>query len=857
MSCCSGSSFTPAPDAALDVGKRVNFTFGMVLGVDDFRQEHSYLAARDARALRESIGYGVVSGLDVSTDPLPPSSAAAVSVRVTPGVAMLPDGNLVGVAADQCASLTDWLAGPNKKPSDVGGDCSVYVVLRFAENAGTPVPIPGEPCRDESSLQADSRIADSFSLDFSWQAPSSREDDALRCFAVWLRTVPVHAAPASAPDIAAFQKAVEDAVDAAIKLGWPTSLDPPLAATPAATAAALVIPQAHYAEYINAAFDVWIRRLRATYQAKHGPVPAAEAAAENGLLLAAIDVTLTAGQFARLLGVRWLGRAQLAHLRLLQEWLLTKADDAPRDAHYVLGKADPRLPRAQDLHAAFEPAARRLARVDIEGGDGLLQPATVWPGDGVVPADYYGPGMSAPIPVGDGGTGQSVEPAPGQLLVGAPTAVAERAFVLGELKGATHSSGGDATESNIRVDVVGEAPDIVLDTVQDIDPQASPSFAGLSISGAVAAGSLAVSGTAAIAGNTTIGGDTTIAGTTTLTGSLSANGGITTTALGITGLAAGVVGSDSSGKLLAAKRWDGIEASIAGEPSYYYAPGQGHAVRIPDGGTGLSARPAALQVLVGRNDSPATPAYVLATLQAGSNVELALNKVISSPPGPRPLRREEWTLSINAKGGSDLALPLLAKQGGTGQEKEPGKGQILIGDGNGAFALGEVVAAGSGLNLTVESGADAVTLNTVQDLHAKAVPTFEDLLLSNPPDSKSTHGLAWNSETRAVVRSALPGRGVRVLKTSKDFPRKAEDLLAMNPVDQVLVYAADVAVKTALPPPAIDGQMLIVKLLSNAGSVVLEDNGSVDLGAVGLEKGQSLSVVASLAIGKWLVVGRS
>lgn len=816
MSCCSGSSFTPAPDAALDVGKRVNFTFGMVLGVDDFRQEHSYLAARDMRALRETIGYGVVSGLDVSSDPLPPSDAAAVSVRVTPGLALLPDGNLVGVAADQCASLTDWLAGANKKAVDASGDFSVYVVLRFAENAGTPVPIPGEPCRDESSLQADSRIADSFSLDFSWQAPASSEDDALRSFAAWLRTVPVHAAPASAPDIAAFQKAVEDAVSKAIADGWPTSLKPPLAATPAATASALVIPQARYAEYITAAFDVWVRRLRATYQAKHGPVPPAEAAAENGLLLAAIDVTLTAGQFAKLLGVRWLGRAQLAHLRLLQEWLLTKGEDAPRDAHYVLGKADPRLPRAQDLHAAFEPAARRLARVDIKGGDGLLQPATVWPGDGVVPADYYGPGMSAPIPVGDGGTGQSAEPAPGQLLVGAPAAVSTRAFVLGDLKGATHSSGGDATESNIRVDVTSAAPDILLDTVQDIDPQASPSFAGLSVSGAVAAGSLAIDG-----------------------------------------LAAGVVGSDSSGKLLAAKRWDGAEANIAGEPSYYYAPGQGHAVRIADGGTGLSARPAALQVLVGRNDNPATPAYVLATLQAGSNVELALNKVISSPPGPRPLRREEWTLSINAKGGSDLALPLVAKQGGTGQEKVPDKGQLLIGDGNGAFALGNVVAAGSGLNLTVESGADAITLNTVQDLHPKAVPTFDDLRLENPPESKATHALAWNSETRAVVRSALPGRGVRVLKTSKDFPRKPDDLLAMNPVDQLLVYAADIAVKTALPPPAIDGQLLIIKVLPNAGSVVVEDNGSVDLGAVGLEKGQSLSVVASLAIGKWLVVGRS
>ena len=56
MGCCTGSNFTPAPDAALDPLQRVNYTFGMVLGVDDFRQEHAYLAARDERALRETIG---------------------------------------------------------------------------------------------------------------------------------------------------------------------------------------------------------------------------------------------------------------------------------------------------------------------------------------------------------------------------------------------------------------------------------------------------------------------------------------------------------------------------------------------------------------------------------------------------------------------------------------------------------------------------------------------------------------------------------------------------------------------------------------------------------------------------------
>jgi hypothetical protein len=178
MGCCNGYDFAPAPDAALDPGQRVNFSFGMVLGVDDFRQEHAFLAERDTRALRELIGYGAISGLEVSSR----VSGSQVEVRVAPGLALLPDGKLVAVAADQCAWLDDWLAGPGNDPAR-SGPASVYIVLRHREVSGTPVPIPGEPCRDEHALLADSRIAAGFTLDFSWSAPAQAEDHALRTFA--------------------------------------------------------------------------------------------------------------------------------------------------------------------------------------------------------------------------------------------------------------------------------------------------------------------------------------------------------------------------------------------------------------------------------------------------------------------------------------------------------------------------------------------------------------------------------------------------------------------------------------------------------------------------------------------------
>lgn len=833
MACCSGSSFIPAPDAALDPGKRVHFTFGMVLGVDDFRQEHAYLAARDERLLRETIGYGVISGLDVVAR-ADPADETHVEVRVAPGLALLPDGKLVGVAAEQCASLGDWLAGPERR--NASGNFSAYVVLRYAEQSSTPVPIPGEPCRDESALQSDSRIADSFVLDFTWSAPASREDDALRSFAAWLRQIPVHnTLPVNPPTVAEFQTAVEQSVSQAIDAGWPTTVDPPLAETPAvapALYAGLVIPHAQYAEYVQAAFDVWVRRLRGRYLARHGPVPAAEDGAETGLLLAAIDCTLVGGLLSALRGVRLLGRPQLAHLRLLQEWLLTRPDDAPRDAHYVLGRSDPRLPEAQDLHAVFAAATRRMARVEIQGGDGFVRPATIWPESA---ADYYGPGMSAPIPVGDGGTGQSADPQPGQLLVGAPAAspAAPPAFVLGNLLGATHAGSGGPV-ANLRVDVAAQAPDIVLDTAQDIDPEASPSFAGLTVGGTLASETLTVAQTASVGGL------------------LTAGGGISTSAITVAGLDSALIAGDALGQFVKATRWDGVEANVTSQPTYYYAPGQGHAVRIADGGTGLTARPQPLQMLVGRNDA-AAPAYVLANLVAGANVSLSLTHQDLPPLTSQPARRI-WNLQIDATG-SSVALPIDTARGGTGQTTNPQPGQILVGDGAGEFAVGDLSGANGGRNLSVSASASGLSIDTIQDLHTAAEPTFTALRLSQPASTPATHALGWSRDTGEVVIDDLPTRrAVQLLDTPQRFIEAIRNLPALGTADLVLVYLADAAVDAPLEEPVVDGQMLIIKAAPRARPITVA--GSVDLGTVIVEAGRSLTLVGSRRLRQWLVVGR-
>ena len=58
------SGFTP--DAGLtgpppDPTKHVNYTLGMILGVDEFTQEFAYLSERDRWAVRDLAGYGTLT----------------------------------------------------------------------------------------------------------------------------------------------------------------------------------------------------------------------------------------------------------------------------------------------------------------------------------------------------------------------------------------------------------------------------------------------------------------------------------------------------------------------------------------------------------------------------------------------------------------------------------------------------------------------------------------------------------------------------------------------------------------------------------------------------------------------------
>src|SRR4030081_1398325 len=95
------------PDTmAPDPSKRVNYTLGMLLGVDDFNQEYAYLAGRDQWMARDLLGYGTISGLRVTLD----HPAKGPRVSVSAGSALSPRGKMICVKPAQCAYLNDWLS---------------------------------------------------------------------------------------------------------------------------------------------------------------------------------------------------------------------------------------------------------------------------------------------------------------------------------------------------------------------------------------------------------------------------------------------------------------------------------------------------------------------------------------------------------------------------------------------------------------------------------------------------------------------------------------------------------------------------------------------------------------------------
>ena len=295
MGCCN-EPVTLLAGVPVDPSQHVNFERGMVLGVDDFRQEFAYLSGRDRWLARDAIGYGTLSGLRVHAED---GSADGPRLHVTAGSALTPGGRMVCVGADQCAQVNRWLAKPDNAalvnrllnpvsppmsppvsppmpPVVDTGEITLHLVLCYADCLTRPVPIPGEPCRSEDELMKPSRVADDYRLELRASPPAQVEEDAMRDFVRWLRAnvriVDVSPPPADDPEtwIARLRDAVQPWRDA-------LSMSPPV--SPPASfeglgdylfdlgSPSLEIPRGRHGAFLRAALRFWVTELRPMWMA--------------------------------------------------------------------------------------------------------------------------------------------------------------------------------------------------------------------------------------------------------------------------------------------------------------------------------------------------------------------------------------------------------------------------------------------------------------------------------------------------------------------------------------------------------------------------------------------------------------
>ena len=292
---------------ALDPYKRVKYSLGLVLGVDEFDQEQTYLMARDHLHQRGLHGYGTVCGLQVSME-----EGSPPEVLVSPGLAVNPKGQTIRVPLAQCAKLNDWLANHETAVSDhlnEDNTLSLTVVLCYRECETDLVPVPGGPCRLQDDSMAASRIADDFELSFRFadELPAQLEEEVVRRFGALLQRIEItHEAATftTADELADLVRALPE--------------EPP--ETP--DTSPLYVDAADSCAILNTAFIVWVTEVRPTLLADGSNCAGGEPD-EGCVILARLDMTLTAGgEVDGDVTIVDEMRPILLHSRLLQEWLM-------------------------------------------------------------------------------------------------------------------------------------------------------------------------------------------------------------------------------------------------------------------------------------------------------------------------------------------------------------------------------------------------------------------------------------------------------------------------------------------------------------------------------------------------------
>ena len=375
----------------VDPTKHVNYTYGMVLGVDDFTQEFVYHSERDQWMTRDLDGYGTVSGLSVT---LAENAGGEQEVIVSAGTAVNPRGQLICVPTPQCAVIDRWLAvAANHKAAAAaaaelppGDPLGIYVVLCYRDCPVDKLPVPGEPCRSEDEMIANSRLKDDFRLELRLAPPAQTEELAVREFVRWLRGhVEFTDDGAEFADLDSLAEAVRAAAEAAYESSPPGYVDD-------SPQYVLSVPSELRCDFLRAVFRIWVTELRPRFRpdlpgshcscagdahdhAAHG------GGDEDCVLLAELrvhltpDVLLDETQDVRVVEAQ---RPLLVHQRMLQEWLMCGSccEAVPPPP------PPPPVPALDELSDVDAPAPQENYLLTFSGGQWIAAPPPAAGGGG-------------------------------------------------------------------------------------------------------------------------------------------------------------------------------------------------------------------------------------------------------------------------------------------------------------------------------------------------------------------------------------------------------------------------------------------------------------------------------------------
>ena len=133
--------------------ERVNYFQGQLLSVADLQVEQEYFLARLRRHNRCMLGWGVVSGLTVTTE-------SSTEVVVEPGFAIDCVGNEIHVCTE--------VRLPVARVAD-----TQFVVIRYAETKTSPIPVASIKTALANGELAYSRIREGFLIEVAGTDPTS------------------------------------------------------------------------------------------------------------------------------------------------------------------------------------------------------------------------------------------------------------------------------------------------------------------------------------------------------------------------------------------------------------------------------------------------------------------------------------------------------------------------------------------------------------------------------------------------------------------------------------------------------------------------------------------------------------